>query len=81
MLYRLAVKIKCMPLQQELYRTYLLIQNIDPTARLSKLFCIRRKFLIIQSFFADMAKLLSDYQYLMKIWTVRYFDFLYVEYR
>lgn len=31
----LAVKIKCMPLQQELYRTYLLIQNIDPTARLS----------------------------------------------
>jgi hypothetical protein len=25
-----------MPLQQELYRTYLLIQDIDPTARLSK---------------------------------------------
>ena len=32
-----AVKIKCLPLQQELYRTYLLIQDIDPTARLSTL--------------------------------------------
>lgn len=32
----LAVKIKCLPLQQELYRTYLLIQDIDPTARLSE---------------------------------------------
>ncbi|CAF3805428.1 unnamed protein product [Rotaria sp. Silwood1] len=49
--FEYAVKIKCMPLQQELYRTYLLIQNIDPTARL------------------NMAKLLTDYQYLMKIWT------------
>ncbi|CAF2881288.1 unnamed protein product [Rotaria sp. Silwood2] len=49
--FEYAVKIKCMPLQQELYQTYLLIQNIDPTARL------------------NMAKLLGDYQYLMKIWT------------
>ncbi|CAF3346610.1 unnamed protein product [Rotaria socialis] len=49
--FEYAVKIKCTPLQQELYRTYLLIQNIDPTARL------------------NMAKLLGDYQYLMKIWT------------
>ncbi|CAF1224117.1 unnamed protein product [Rotaria sordida] len=49
--FEYAVKIKCMPLQQELYQTYLLIQNIDPTARL------------------NMAKLLTDYQYLMKIWT------------
>jgi len=49
--FEYAVKIKCLPLQQELYRTYLLIQDIDPTARL------------------NMAKLLGDYQYLMKIWT------------
>lgn len=35
--FLLAVKIKCLPLQQELYRTYLLIQDIDPTARLSKI--------------------------------------------
>ncbi len=35
MFFFAAVKIKCMPLQQELYRTYLLIQDIDPTARLS----------------------------------------------
>ncbi|CAF3972579.1 unnamed protein product [Adineta steineri] len=49
--FEYAVKIKCTPLQQELYRTYLLIQNIDPGARL------------------NMAKLLGDYQYLMKIWT------------
>lgn len=31
-----AVKIKCTPLQQELYRTYLLIQDIDPNSRLSE---------------------------------------------
>ncbi|UJR09733.1 hypothetical protein I4U23_013962 [Adineta vaga] len=49
--FEYAVKIKCMPIQQELYRTYLLIQDIDPTSRL------------------NMAKLLGDYQYLMKIWT------------
>ncbi|CAF0981206.1 unnamed protein product [Adineta ricciae] len=49
--FEYAVKIKCTPVQQELYRTYLLIQDIDPTSRL------------------NMAKLLGDYQYLMKIWT------------
>ena len=40
----LAVKIKCMPLQQELYRTYLLIQDIDPNARLSKELILRDRF-------------------------------------
>lgn len=30
-----AVKIRCLPVQKELYQTYLLIQNIDPSARLS----------------------------------------------
>ncbi|CAF1123246.1 unnamed protein product [Adineta steineri] len=49
--FEYAVKIKCMPLQEELYRTYLSIQNINPTCRL------------------NVAKLFSDYQYLMKIWT------------
>ena len=38
----LAVKIKCQPLQQELYRTYLLIQDIDPTSRLSNVLLVRK---------------------------------------
>lgn len=44
MIVCLAVKIKCMPLQQELYRTYLLIQDIDPNARLSKELTLRDRF-------------------------------------
>ncbi len=60
-----------MPLQQELYRTYLLIQDIDPTARLSKFINVI-KLIWFDFSYVDMAKLLGDYQYLMKIWTVSY---------
>ena len=49
--FEYAIKIKCMPLQEKLYRKYLLIQDINPSSRL------------------NVAKLFSDYQYLMKIWT------------
>ena len=69
-LISLAVKIKCQPLQEELYRTYLLIQDIDPTSRLSNVsFCNE---IFSRGVSLDMAKLLGDYQYLMKIWTVSF---------
>ena len=57
-------------LQKQLYNRFLEIQNIDPTGLLifwGNLFLYR----IVCLAGLNTAKLFADYQYLMKIWTVR----------
>jgi hypothetical protein len=58
-------------LQKQLYEKYLQIQNIDPTGlfdNISEHFS--SNFFVLAGF--NTAKLFADYQYLMKIWTVRF---------
>ncbi len=58
-------------LQKKLYNKYLEIQNIDPTGLFQILLLnLSNQFFCLAGF--NTAKLFADYQYLMKIWTVRF---------
>jgi hypothetical protein len=67
-------------LQKKLYEKYLEIQNIDPTGLFLQIVDEKKK-ILIRFFLAgfNTAKLFADYQYLMKIWTVRFLVENYLE--
>ena len=70
--YEYVIKIYMGDLQKQLYSKYLELQNIDPTgAYEGEVFSLRHTFAHLPSAGFNTAKLFADYQYLMKIWTVR----------